>query len=269
MSDEAKIILCADVSEAGVVVPAPAKSLCVHHKSYPVPAALSGVRSIGFDEFESAARAHLQGVETLFVVGLNRAMTPSNRTAEVFEILFNATPGLAKVSIDRTLFVFEPWRAWFHFGLVGAPYLDYSYSYLAESDWKGWRDGFRTENPFDVETVERFGRGVIETQGGTAYIDALEIETIEQSDAVHTDYSRLKSQCFVEERTITPILRRLAAFAQGVCPTRTIPSRTQLFRRRRHSVVVTDLGIDRYLATELADLTQLTQAIHEAFHTCA
>jgi hypothetical protein len=56
-------------------------------------------------------RRWMRDADCLVMVGLSRAMTPSNRTREVWEVLFNNSTDMVKFSIDRTLFVAEPWRA--------------------------------------------------------------------------------------------------------------------------------------------------------------
>ena len=136
-------------------------AVVAYHRAYRPPLVTGDVLVVPLEELEANPRGVMGDRTTLVMVGLSRAMTPSNRTHELWEILFNATPGWHKVSLDTTLFVGEPWRAWFHWGFVGAPYREYTYSYLAESHWKAHREGTLSVDPFDLETVTRWGRGVV------------------------------------------------------------------------------------------------------------
>ena len=137
-----RIILTHD--PAAVSIDAGPEALCVRHPAYQAPRTAAGCLHVDWQEFEAEPRRWMDGRSLVVVVGLNRIITPGNRTREVFEVLYNLSRDVRKLSIDQTLFVAEPWRAWFHFGFVGAPYREYTYSYLAESHWRAHQDGVRS-----------------------------------------------------------------------------------------------------------------------------
>ena len=90
--------------------------LCVRHKTYPRPQ--TNARHVTYEEFAADHKELLRGVKTLAVVGINKLITPANRT-KVGPLLLRPIDGVQRISIDRTLFVAEPWRAWWHFGCAG------------------------------------------------------------------------------------------------------------------------------------------------------
>jgi len=261
MKSDAKIILSANISD--IELEWPGETLCVHHKSYPLPP-IARCRYLAFDEFKKSPRERLSGVRRLAVVGLNKIITPANRTEEVFEILFNNTGELVKVSIDHTLFVSEPWRAWFHFGLTGTRYREYSYSYLAQSHYNSFRDGAAAQDPFSIDAIEEWGRGAVLSTYET-YFAPLEVEIVETSAQVKLAYARLKEECFEEEHGIARIIMRLARFAQSACPRRSIPTPSACFDRARHRIVASDLKVDAYLVSRLRELCDLTNAVGSRF----
>lgn len=242
--------------------------LWVRHRRYPQPA--QARTSILFEDFAKAPRDHMKGRRGVVVVGLNKIMTPSNRTAEVFEVLFNLTPEVPKFSVDTTLFVSAPWRAWFHFGLTGSPYREYTYSYLAESHHKAFLDGVRPDDPFGLEAITEAGRGVVRSFYRRFFSEGLfggmSEEVVALDAETHARYQALKGRCFEEENTIGPILRRLAAFAEEACPRRSIPKPERIFEGQALAIVRTDLGIDRHLAEHLKGLVALNDGCAEAFH---
>lgn len=241
------------------------EAICVCARGYAPPTTGPGCAHMDFAAFEADPRGAMAGRSTLVLVGLSRAMTPSNRTREVWEILFNASRDWHKVSIDRTLFVAEPWRAWFHWGFVGAPYREYTYSYLAESRWQAHRDGMREEDPFGLAEVQRWGAGLIRS-GYRRWFGRLDVETVAASQEVHAAYQEAKAAAFDEESTLAGLLKRLGAFAQQACPRRAIPQPGRLFDRTTHRIVATDLPIDRFLLARLWSLVELTDGIGAAFH---
>lgn len=237
-------------------------ALCVYHKSHSPPS-VEQWRYSEWSEFKDRPRELLRAVERLVVVGLNSIITPGNRTHLVFEVLFNNTPDLPKLSIDRTLFVSEPWRAWFHFGLVGAKYRDYSYSYIAESHYNAFVDGAREDNPFSIEEVTTWGRGVIACE--YPVFGGLSITTQQLMPSVHDEYARLKEECFEQETSIKAIVSRLSEFAQSACSDRRIPRPSDLFKKDAHHIVKTDLRIDDWLVSQLENMMSLANGVAEEF----
>ncbi|MFH1571747.1 MAG: hypothetical protein ABIL09_27405, partial [Gemmatimonadota bacterium] len=202
------------------------------------------------------------------VVGLSKIRTPSNRADEVWAVLGSRNRDVPKISVDRTLFVSEPWRAWFHWGLLAAPYREYTYSYLAESQWRSWVDGARPDDPFSLAELRRWGRGLIRSHY-RAYFDRFDVEVIPVGSEAPEVYAEAKTAAFDEERTLAAVLRRLAAVAQAECPRRTLPTPARLFDRTRHRIVVSDLPIDRFLVAHLWGLVEVTDGIGRSFYAGA
>jgi hypothetical protein len=257
-----KIILCENTAAAEI--PTRGRVLVVCHKGYEPPLSAGG-RVVDFESFKSSCRESVRNLDTLVLIGLNRIMTPGNRTEDVWELLFNQTPQLNKVSVDNTLFVSEPWRSWFHFGLVGAPYRDYTYSYIAESHYRAFVDGVRTDDPFSLDELLRWSSGVVASDHRRWF--SLTVKTIPMSAAIHAEYAEKKRAAFDEETTVNPILRRLTAFAARCCTDRDVPDPIQLFRRRRHEIVATDLPIDRWLVCRLRHLAALVNGVAKGCHS--
>ena len=253
-----KILLTSDTALARPSVTG--RALVVHHRDCEPPACPGAC--MAFAEFEPRCRQVVQGLDTLVFVGLNRAMTPANRTRDVWELLFNQTPGLRKISVYTTLFVSEPWRAWFHFGLVGAPYRDYTYSYIAESHHKAHRDGLRDDDPFALPDLLRWSHGVV-ASGYRQWFEPLAVEIVPACPETHARYAEIKRAAFEEESAVNPILARLVAFAGSACRRRRVPSPGRLFAARRHEVVATDLPVDRWLVGRLQHLIELVNGVAE------
>jgi len=257
-----RIILTHD--PAAVSIDAGPEALCVRHPAYQAPRTAAGCLHVDWQEFEAEPRRWMDGRSLVVVVGLNRIITPGNRTREVFEVLYNLSRDVRKLSIDQTLFVAEPWRAWFHFGFVGAPYREYTYSYLAESHWRAHQDGVRSENPFSQEALARWGAGIVQTT--YAHHFDISVEAVELPEETHAEYARLKAEAFDEEHTIAAIIKRLSAFAQEACPQRSIPTPARLFERRQHRIVKTELRVDEHLVGRLLTLADLTNTIAATFY---
>lgn len=239
-----------------------AGALVVHHKSYETPHTSPEARHMLWDDFVEAPRAALVSCSLLVVVGLSRILTPANRT-KLGPYLLRPTPGLRRISVDRTLFIAEPWRAWWHFGCVGAAYQDYTYSYLAESHWRAAQDGVR-EDPFTIDAITNAGKGVIVAQGGP-YFEPLQIKRVQMPEAVHTAYAQEKERAFNEEHTPKAIIGRLESFARAALPERSVMSVSQLFAHRRPMVTQTDLRVDDWLVGQLGRLVEMTNQVAERF----
>lgn len=241
------------------------RCLCVYHRSYDVPS-VSNCEYVKFDVFKDSPRDHLAGIDRLILVGMNRMIGPSNRTDFVFEVIHNLTSDLAKVSVDYTLFRSDPWRSWFHFGAVDLTYGDYTYSYIAESHYKGFVEGHRDADPFSIAEIARWGAGQVWCDYDRFFVSA-NFEQVETSKDVRREYDRLKKECFEQERTPSAIIRRLSLFADSHCPSRSIPTTSRLFDKDHHDITHTDLGVDLYLAGRARGLMQLTNDISEVFYS--
>lgn len=235
------------------------RTLCVHHESLTPPTLISG-KAISFRQFQENPRGWISGMQSLVIVGLNRLITPGNRTAMVFEILFNKTSELYKVSIDTIPFISKPWRLWFHFGITGVPYEEYTYSYIAESHYEAWRNGLRDENPFSLDRVLCWGKGRITSTYAT-YFAPISPKVIHLPDEIHNAYQSRKARLFQEETSVAKILRELNAFAQSACPARQIPTSQKFFAKEKHDICVTDLPVDRWLVSEINEYAALINGI--------
>jgi hypothetical protein len=257
------IILARDTGKVRLLKDVGAGAICVRHRTYDPPDTMSGCWHLTWEEFEADPAAALRSRSLMIVVGLNKIITPANRT-KVGPLLLRSEPGLRRVSVDRTLFISEPWRAWFHFGCVGAPYREYTYSYLAESHWKAAREGVR-EDPFTLEQIGQWGAGVVRCDYAR-WFEPLRAEVVQLDAAAHEEYAALKVRAFEEEHTESGVVGRLAAFAQERCPRRAIPSVARLFASTAPSIVRTDLAVDAYLAEQIERLVSLTDGIASLFH---
>ena len=255
------IILARDTGS--VEVDADDGAVCVRHRGCEPPRTGPGCLHLTHEEFAADHRAALAGRSLMVLVGLSRIATPANRT-RVGPLLWGPLPGLRRISVDRTLFVAEPWRAWWHFGAVGAPYRQYTYSYLAESHWRAAQDGVR-EDPFSLAAIARCGAGVVRSCY-PRYFEPLDVEIAPVPPDARTAYVELKERAFDEEHTPSAIVERLAEFAQAACPRRAIPTPARLFAATSHRIVATDLGVDRWLVGRLRALVDLTDGIGRAFH---
>lgn len=240
-------------------------TICVYHKSYQTPVLPDDVRCVEFSVFEKNPRRYMEGIPSLVFVGLNKAMTPSTRTHDVFEVLFNNSKDLKKISVDKTLFVSEPWRAWFHFGLVGARYREYTYSYLAESRWNSYVDRVIEADPFSIDEIRKYGKGKIRSMYDR-YFDSIRINVENVSDSFHEKYQEEKRRAFDEEHTLFAITRRLESVAKEAFPKRKIPNKTTLFSKDSHEIFVTDLPIDTFLVRKITDIANLTNEIGNSFN---
>lgn len=237
--------------------------ICVYSSQY---SGIDQVPSVAFDEFKKDPRNKIEDYETLVFLGLSDAMTPSNRTDEVWEFLFNQTDKPC-ISVDRLLFKSDPWRAWFHFGLVDAEYRDYTYSYLAENDYSHFFNGQTDENPFSLEEIKKWGEGVIESHY-TKYFQRFEDEAgYEASPAEEYEYSERLDELFGEKNTVGQVRRGLEQFCDEIYPDREMPKRHQLFRGSREwELKRTDLPVDRWKASRLQNLVDLTNKVLNEFY---
>lgn len=122
----------------------------VHHKDYLPP----DVPCKGKLEFEQFRRVYPNLHANMFIFyGLNKIITPSNRTDFVFEYLFTLSTDIPKVSIDLLPFIGEPWRLWFHYGLCRCGNFGTPYSYAIETEWKHWFYRETTDSRFEASNL--------------------------------------------------------------------------------------------------------------------
>jgi len=237
-------------------------ALCVCHRDYRPPQTASQCEHMVWEDFRHAPLRHIHGRSILVVVGLSRILTPSNRVI-LGQILLRPLPGVARLLVDHTLFVAEPWRLDWFFRSIGRPYYGLDSSFLAETRWRQAQDGL-IEDMFTAERVAAWGAGVV-CSHYRRYFDVA-VRRVEVGGGAHAAYAALKARCFDEEHTAPAIVARLARFAQEVLPERHLPTPSRLFGRRDHAIVQTDLAVDDWLVGQLDALIRLTDGIGEAFH---
>ena len=174
--------------------------------------------------------------------------------------------GPPRMSMDTHLFIGQPWRMWFHFGSVDAPFGEqhekYHTSYRVETDWNFWLEGKLPQQPCTMERIRKYGDGVVAFRDGFRF-DTQNIRVVELDEAAHAEYLHEKELAFDECRTPAALIKRLAACAQRLCPDRTIP--TDLTSSRSATIVATNLGIDRHLLSQARLVFELTNQIAELF----
>lgn len=130
----------------------PEDTYVIYHKTYEndLPK-IEGVKMVEFEEFKTIyANIH---ANMYIIFGLNRIITPSNRTHFVFEHLFTLTSDVDKYSIDYFPFVGEPWRLWFHYGLCQVGKFGVPYSYTIETEWKHWFYRNKNDSRFQKDNL--------------------------------------------------------------------------------------------------------------------
>lgn len=233
------------------------RTVWLHHDKDCVGAS----RTVSLSRFMDDPRAAVSGADLLVVCGLvTRLCTPSNRV-KLGQFLTEPWWGPPRISVDRCLFVGEPWRMWWHWGCVGRPFANYFTSYRLESDWKRYIDT-DAKNPCTIERIVEYGRGVVSHRGGFRFRDvAIHVEPM--SAERHQLYADVKERVFNEEKTIAAIIRRLSEYATSCYPSRHVPR--DLFAAESHEIRLTDLGVDVYLASRIRESVALTNAIAGAF----
>jgi hypothetical protein len=199
---------------------------------------------------------------TMVAVGLARMMTAANRVA-LGKVFLRPREGLRRIVVDRTLFISEPWRAWWPFRAAGeALPFGLTDSFLAETRW---RMALETQSacPFGIEPVRAAMRGIVRGVDPFRF-DEPSVEILPVSASARAEYARIKEAAFTDEKTIGAILAKLSAFAKSVEPRRAIPSTANLFKSATVRIVRTDLAVDAFLAEQLLDRVALTNAIAEA-----
>lgn len=206
--------------------------------------------------------AALRGVERLVIVGLTDIVTPANRV-KTGPFLNEPWRGPVRDSVDRCLFVGEPWRAWWHWGCAGATWDDVPHSFALEGRWNQALDQRRAD-PCTFEEFCRVGAGVIVADPAVPRFDGIEVDVIPVSQATHQAYQDEKAQSFEQETTWRGLVKRLGAFAQQVEPRRHIPSLSQMFRKLGDGpliLVVTDLPVDTFLVERCRSLVTTVDGV--------
>lgn len=238
------------------------RTLWVHPKGSP-PVASAAMECAAF--LASPLRA-LRRADLVVVTGLgSRLVTPANRV-RLGPYLTEPWDGPPRVSVDTGLFVGEPWRLWWHFGCVGAPFGPYATSYALETRWRGYLDRRVPKDPCALVDIVQWGQGVIRSDAPCAFAPP-RINTISLPADVHAAYAVEKARAFEEATSLPGILARLGRFAQARCPQRAMPRGASLFTcdASPPQITRTDLPIDNYLLSVALERMALTNAIGEAF----
>jgi hypothetical protein len=196
------------------------------------------------------------------VVGLSRIITPSNRV-KVGQVLMRPIDGVRRISVDRTMFISEPWRLFWHFSCIRQPYQELTDSYLAETRYKQSLDGFR-EDPFSLAEIKAYSDGKIQAHGHP-FFESFEVTRVPVSQEWHRRYAAEKASAFDEEHTPSAIIKRLEAVSREALKDRKIPTPSRLFANRHPVAIQSDLKVDDFLVGRLRYLVELTNGIHEAF----
>jgi len=235
------------------------RAVWVHHKT-DCPDVSKRVLA---EEFVKQPKAYMRGSE--FVVLLNlvsKIIRPGSRL-KYGQFLTDPWNELPRLSVDTHLYIEQPWRMWFHFGAVdapfGAPEEKYHTSYRVESDWRKYIETDEG-NPCKIDRVSKYGKGVAVFRGGFRF-DDVNISVESMSEAAHQRYAIEKEAAFNEERTPSAIIKRLGNFAKSEWPLRCNPR--SLFGSRQLLVRLTDFGVDRYLARRIQEEVDLTNSIGE------
>lgn len=113
------------------------KAIVIYHDMYEnILPKINNVEYLSFNEFKIKYSA--LDYDMIFIVGLNRIITPSNRCDFINEYLQTMTPNIKKISIDSSPFIGEPWRLWFHYSITNTGNFNITYSYVIETEWKKW-----------------------------------------------------------------------------------------------------------------------------------
>jgi hypothetical protein len=238
------------------------EAICVRHHEYAEPMTREGCGHVLWADFVDRWRGLVHGKTTLIVVGISRIITPANRV-RVGQILMRPIEGVRRISVDRTLFVGEPWRMFWHFSCIRLPYQDLTDSFLAENRWRQAQEG-RREDPFSLEKVVAGAAGHVWSHD-REHFSGFTIDVQPVSSRGHEEYQEAKARSFEEEHTPAAIIGRLSALAKRLCPERAIPTRSGLFKSTSHHVVRSNLPVDGYLVGELQNIVTLTNGISNAF----
>lgn len=245
------IILTSEPLDLGDIGPA----IAVCSKGHRAPA---GIQEFSVQDLLADPRVMDRSPLTLVICGLSTLVTPANRV-KLDPIWGWRRPGLRRISIDRLLFVGEPWRIWWHFSAIGQERWGFTDSFLAETRWKAAIEQ-QTEDPFSVESVLEKCRGLVRCMSAFRFGD-IPVRTIQLSGEKHDEYAALKDRLFRDVSSVAGIIKGLAAFAQTAAPERVMPTPTRLFTSPPRELVRTDLPVDNFLSEQLLSRIKLTNAI--------
>lgn len=232
----------------------------------------TGAQIIEFADYGKDAQAALANDDeaTMIVVGLSDMIRPSNRCDIRFEYMYNfAKPG-AKYVIDHAPFLQEKWRVWYPYGVIDPAILLYPHSYAIESAYRNYEDGLIEDDPLDIGWIIERVQPWTEIDYRLYFNFDIEFEVHQTTAEQRKEYAELKDKLFAEYATVKPVIRRLAEFAQSICPPRNIVADTRKLYKLVGDTVyhMTDLNVDWYLRGEIervvTDTNRLTEGLYEA-----
>lgn len=193
-----KIQFVKELSDAIIPTDLPDDSYIIHHSDYNPPDIKNIKGKIEFEEFKKIY-TNLHANYFIFY-GLNKIITPSNRTDFIFEFLFTLSADIPKISVDYKPFNGEPWRLWFHYGLCKCGNFGIPYSYSIETEWKHW---FYRENNTSRFESNNLGICVTDTYSNLDQLKySVDFEDVDEN--ILTWYEEVKK--FVFEKYDTPKL---------------------------------------------------------------
>jgi len=224
-------------------------------------------RKMTFDKYLKDPWGSIADIDRVIVVGLTDIITPSNRV-KTGPFLTEPWRGPMRESIDRRLFIGEPWRAWWHWGCVGGKWDDINHSFALEGKWNQAMDG-RITDPCSIAEFLRVGKGTIKTHRSAPTFGGIHIDVRAVSNDIRNAYEKEKARAFEEETTWRGVVKRLGAFAQSNCPWRVMPSRMNLFKVLGElippRIVATDLPVDTLVSDWHSKTVQLVDCIVKEF----
>lgn len=248
---ERRIFLTAEQPELGDIGPA----IAVVAKGYSAP---PGIPVHEVAELLAIPALMDRSPLTLVMCGISKLITPGNRVT-LDPIWGRRRPGLRRISIDRLLFVSEPWRIWWHFSAVGDERWGYTDSFLAETRWRAAIER-KLPDPFGIEETLRRCDGIVHVRDAFRF-GSIPVRTIALPGHAHDEYALVKEAAFRDVGSIAGIIKRLSDFAQRICPERSVPTQSRLFSATPKEIVRTELAVDTYLTEHLLNRIKLTNAI--------
>ena len=164
-------------------------TLLVYKDGYSIPEV--NCEKMNFDRFRNVySELHFN---MLIIVGLNKIITPSNRTDMVNDFIQTMTRNIPKISIDNQPFIGEPWRLWYHYDVTNiSDKFAVPHGYAIETEWQKWFYREDNNSRLSGENIKLF---ISDTYSD---LDKLitEFELAEVNDSKQEWYDNLKEHIF-------------------------------------------------------------------------
>lgn len=168
----------------------PDDTYVIYHDAYEVPQIEGVEKYLKFSEFKRIY--NIMHANMFIFFGLNKIITPSNRTKFIFEFLYTLSNDIEKISIDYVPFSGEPWKLWFHYGLCKCGNFGVPYSYAIETEWKHWFYREQANSKFDKQNI---GLCISDTYSNLDYLEH-KVEFIPIDSSEHEWYDNVKEHVF-------------------------------------------------------------------------